>query len=225
MGIEFDSAYSATAGGDTLVFSVTVSEANSMIILGLGDDSGPALNPPAPTITFDGDNFTFVDYHSEGGVKNAAVWYLYNPSVGTFNIECGFSTPGSKAGIACVYKNTASTITTYSNDGGTGETTMTQTLTNPSDRAWLFGVWTGNDQDITASTGTTERGEGGSGSTTYRTSAGDSNGELLAGSQSLEATVSSSHNWGGVLVVIPPNNISGSAGGGVAYSGGASFSF
>jgi hypothetical protein len=204
MPLTFDSAYSATAVGDTVLFNATVAEADSiMLLFNSNTAAGSVYNTATVRYPTSGTDATFIGQINSGS-RTVGCWYILNPATGTNQVEMAFSSNFDKCGAVAIYKaaRQSSQPDASSTDSAASEATKNLAITVGSPNSWIVGAWAMSSG--TPVSGTTERiaqADGGSGVTLF---VGDSDSAKATGSQSLEYT-GSAQEWAGIIVSIAPN--------------------
>ncbi len=192
----FAIAFPGTAEDNTVgasprtIASVVVSGSNPMLFV-----TPNAASANTTAVTFNTtETLTIVDINRN--VSSAyiiSMWQLGTPTATTANVS--MVSTGSLGGCALSYSGCAGTVDSSHGSASAGTTPVNCTTTVVASNCWLVGVWSDDGTNPAAGTGTTQRAQWQGG-----TGAGDSNGTVSTGSQSLQFTYTGGSGSSGYVV-------------------------
>ena len=207
--IAFDNATTEGNTSETVkTYSHTVNDDTSGILFVTA--TGPfTAESNVQSVTYAGEAMTLIASKSNGANnRRAFLFYLVGPTVGINNVVLTFNTTYNSASSAMSYTGASQTGVpdSFAVRNAT-EDPFTQSTTVIATGSWLVGIAQNNEENYTAGTGLTIRGSAVNGM-----AAGDSNGTVSTGSQSMSWDVTSSFEHQGVIASFAPDEAGAAAG-------------
>lgn len=196
MAIAFDSASSgASDTGTSLLISHTCSGSDRLLVAFSYTNNLGATG--ISSITFNGASFTRINGVAIGST-GVELWYLVNPSTGTFDVTYTYSASNNKNGAVASYTGVAQSGQPDANNTGSVNpgTSLSVSVTTVADNCWLIGGFA--PVQLSPNAGTTQR------TAANNVDIYDSNGpKTPPGSYSLGGTFASSNNMGAIASFAP----------------------
>jgi len=194
MAIAFDAVTDGGAvGAAPKTWSHTCAAGASLVVLVYTNNSTDDVN----TVTYNGVAMTRIVGVSSAAIYSMSAWYLQSPASGANTVSV--SSASSLSGRSLSYTGVAGGVDSFNSGLDTTPATITASLTTVAANCWQVSMCANDGSVPTASTGWTARA-----GTTGAVLAGDSNGALSAGANSMNCTTSSGANATWVTVGLSP---------------------
>jgi len=208
MAIAFDSPTGTATGGNYNAGPVTsnswsfVNTAGDLLIAAAFAGNASDI---VTGITYNSISMTKITSITVNSTSWISLWYLKSPATGTNTIKTSTSSGTDIETRVMSYSGTNTTTQPDSNNTGSATGNMTMSTTVVASNCWLVScARNASFGPMTAGTGTTAR------ATTHPTpsamNAGDSNGTVGTGSQSMQWTDASGISRGCIASIAPPGS-------------------
>ena len=201
-------AYDASSGGHTatttnLTWSHTCTGTNRILFVGYRCSVSGAVSG----ITYNGVAMTFIAQGGDNSSSYLGLWYLINPATGSNTVSITLSS-AFISGISASYTGAKQSSQPDSSNTRTasGTTSGNISTTIVVNNSWTVAISKAASSAITGGVNSTNRAQGDNNEMQFS----DSNGDLSAGSKTMNMTSGANAFWGQVIASFSPPAAGGS---------------